>query len=62
MSDAVRPGHSQIRYIVHVSSPASEDEVRRWIDVADRYSSWRDNIANPVTLVRELHITSAAKR
>ena len=60
VSDAVRPGHSEIRYVIRVSSPASEDEVRRWIDTADRCSSWRDNLANPVPLVRELHITSTA--
>ena len=60
VSDDVRPGYSEIRYVVRVSSPASEDDVRRWIDTADRCSSWRDNLANPVPLVRELHITSTA--
>jgi uncharacterized OsmC-like protein len=60
VSDAVRPGYREICYIVHVSSPAGEDDVRRWIETADRCSSWRDNLANPVPLVRELHITSTA--
>jgi uncharacterized OsmC-like protein len=58
LSDDVRPGYSQIRYVVHVSSPASEAEILRWLDTADRYSSWRDNIANPVPLVREVRVTA----
>jgi uncharacterized OsmC-like protein len=59
--DAVRPGYSQIRYTVTVSSPASAEEIDRWLDTADRYSSWRDNIANPVPLVCERRVTSTAK-
>jgi uncharacterized OsmC-like protein len=58
VDDGVRPGYTSVRYIVRVSSPAAETDVRRVIDTADRYSSWRDDIANPVPLVRELHITS----
>ena len=60
VSDDVRPGHGAIRYVVRVCSPASDEAVRALIDTADRHSSWRDNIANPVPLARELHITSAA--
>jgi uncharacterized OsmC-like protein len=60
MSDEVRPGYSQIRYIVHVSSPTSEAEILRWLDTADKFSSWRDNIANPVPLVREVRVTATA--
>ena len=60
VSDKVRPGYSEIRYLVRVSSPASEADVRRVVDTADRHSSWRDNLANAVPLVRELHITQAS--
>jgi len=60
LSDEVRPGYSQIRYIVHVSSPASEAEIVRWLDTADKFSSWRDNIANPVPLLREIRVTATA--
>ena len=60
MSDEVRPGYSQIRYIVHVSSPASEAEIHHWLDTADKFSSWRDNIANPVPLVREVRVSATA--
>ena len=58
VDDGVRPGYSAIRYVVRVSSPAPEADVRRVIDTADRYSSWRDDIANPVPLARELHINT----
>jgi uncharacterized OsmC-like protein len=57
VSDDVRPGYSRIRYVVHVSSPASEEEITRWLDTADRYSSWRDNIANAVPIVREVRLS-----
>lgn len=58
VNDDVRPGYSQIRYIVNVSSPASPEEIERWLDVADRYSSWRDNIANAVPVVSERRINA----
>jgi uncharacterized OsmC-like protein len=61
VADEVRPGHAQIRYIVSVSSPASAEDVERWLDTADRYSSWRDNIANAVPLVCERRVTSTAR-
>jgi uncharacterized OsmC-like protein len=59
--DDVRPGYSQIRYIISVSSPASAEDVSRWLDTADRYSSWRDNIANAVPLVCERRVTSSVR-
>jgi uncharacterized OsmC-like protein len=60
VSDDVRPGYTAIRYIVSVSSPASAEEIERWLDTADRYSSWRDNIANAVPLVCERRVTTTA--
>lgn len=60
VDDSVRPGYSAMRYVVTVTSPASEEEVRRVIDTADRYSSWRDDLANPVPLSRELRILQEA--
>jgi uncharacterized OsmC-like protein len=59
VADAVRPGYSGIRYIVTVSSPASTADVHRWLDIADRHSSWRDNIANAVPLVCERRVTTS---
>jgi uncharacterized OsmC-like protein len=59
VADEVRPGYSGIRYVVTVSSPATEADIHRWLDIADRYSSWRDNLANPVPLVSERRITTS---
>lgn len=59
VADEVRPGYSRIRYIVRVASRASTTEVHRWLDIADRYSSWRDNMANAVPLVCERHVTAS---
>jgi uncharacterized OsmC-like protein len=61
VQDDVRPGYSAIRYIVTVASPASAEEVNRWLDIADRYSSWRDTIANPVPVVCERRVTTTAR-
>lgn len=61
VSGDVRPGHSEIRYVVTVSSPAPIDEIERWLDLADRCSSWRDNLANPVPLVCERRVTTTAR-
>ena len=60
VSDEVRPGYTQVRYVVSVSSPASAEEIARWLDTADRYSSWRDNLANAVPLVCERRVTTTA--
>jgi uncharacterized OsmC-like protein len=58
VDDAVRPGYSQIRYVVSVKSSAPSEQIHRWLDIADRYSSWRDNIANAVPMVAERRVTS----
>ncbi len=42
VSDDVPPGYTQVRYRVTVTSPAPEEEVRRMIDTADKYSPYRD--------------------
>ena len=60
VDDAVRPGYTEVRYIVAVSSPASAEAVHRWLDTADRYSSWRDNLANSVPLVCERRVITTA--
>lgn len=60
VSDEVRPGYTQIRYIVTVASRASREEIDRWLDTADRYSSWRDNIANAVPVVCERRVNVVA--
>src|SRR5215207_4979613 len=42
MSDDIPPGYLQVRYIVSVTSTASEADIRRVIDTADKYSPFRD--------------------
>jgi uncharacterized OsmC-like protein len=60
VADDVHPGHSAVRYVVHVSSPASEEQVHRWLDTADRYSSWRDNFARALPVTCERRVTTTA--
>lgn len=62
VADEVRPGYSQIRYVVRVSSPASEAEIQHWLDTADKYSSWLDNIENAVPVIAERHVTTTTER
>jgi len=57
VDDDVRPGHSKIHYVVAVESDASEEAIRNWIDIADRKSSWLDNLRNPVPMSRELRLS-----
>lgn len=52
--ETVRPGYLRIRYVVTVESPAPEAKVLELLDTCDRYSSWLDNIANPVPVSREV--------
>lgn len=59
VSDDVPPGYTQVRYIVTVASRASEDDVRRVIDTADRYSPYRDVFGRANDVRRELKIVAA---
>jgi uncharacterized OsmC-like protein len=57
VSDDVPPGYLGIRYVVSVESSASEAEVMRVLDTADRYSSWRDDMTRSVPVTREVRLT-----
>jgi uncharacterized OsmC-like protein len=61
VSDDVRPGYTAIRYIVSVSSPAALDDINRWLDIADRCSAWRDNLANAVPMTCERRVTTTVR-
>jgi uncharacterized OsmC-like protein len=61
VADDVRPGYTEVRYIVRVESPAPEADVLRVLDTAERYSSYWDDFANPVPLRREVHITATTR-
>ena len=42
VADDVPPGYLQVRYYVTIRSRAPEAEVRRLVEIADKYSSYRD--------------------
>ena len=54
VSDDVHPGYTAMRYIVTVKSPAPDADVLRVLDMADRHSSWRDDMVRSVPLAREV--------
>ena len=56
IDDAIRPGYSDIVYIVTVDTDAADADVQRLLDTADRHSSWLDDIRNPVPITREVRI------
>jgi uncharacterized OsmC-like protein len=59
MSDDIPPGYLTMRYIVTVESSASEADVMRVLDTADKYSSWRDDITRSVPLTREVRVVTS---
>jgi uncharacterized OsmC-like protein len=61
VSDDVVPGYTQVRYAVSVTSDAPESEVMRVLDVADKYSPYRDVFARANDLKREVRVTSRAR-
>jgi uncharacterized OsmC-like protein len=56
IEDAVRPGYQAMRYIVTIESDAPEAEVMAMLDQADRCSSYLDDFANPVPVLREVRL------
>jgi uncharacterized OsmC-like protein len=60
VDETVRPGYADIVYVVTVDTDASEADVHRLLDMADRHSSWLDDLRNPVPVSRELHIVRGA--
>ena len=58
ISPEVPPGYTQVRYTVTVTSPASEEDVLRVLDTADRYSPYRDVFARAHDVCRLVRIAS----
>ena len=56
VDDTIRPGYADMVYVVTVDTDASEADVHRLLDTADRHSSWLDDLRNPVPVSREVHI------
>ena len=61
VDDTVRPGYADMTYVVTVDTDASEADVHRVLDTADRHSSWLDDLRNPVPVSREVHIVRAER-
>ena len=56
IDDSIRPGYTDMVYVVTVDTDASDADVQRLLDTADRHSSWLDDIRNPVPVSREVRI------
>lgn len=56
VTEEVPPGYLAMRYTVSVESSAPEADIMRLLDTADRYSSWRDDIARAVPIRREVRL------
>ena len=61
VSDDIPPGYLAMRYVVTVDSSASEADVMRVLDTADRYSSWRDDMTRALPLTREVRLTARSR-
>jgi uncharacterized OsmC-like protein len=58
----VRPGYSEVRYVVSVESDASADDVTRVLETAERHSSWLDIVAHATPVRRDVRIVSRSVR
>ncbi len=56
IADDVPPGYVQVRYRVIVTSHAPEPDVQRVLDIADKYSPYRDVYARAQDIRREATI------
>jgi len=48
----VRPGYTEVRYLVQVESPASEEQLMEVLDRAEKHSSYLDVFANETPVKR----------
>ncbi|NGP88511.1 OsmC family protein [Fodinibius halophilus] len=59
LDDERPPGFEALRYIVHIESPASEDEIMRVIEETDKHSPVLDDFSRAIPIEREVKITKA---
>ncbi len=55
------PGYTEVRYNVVLESPASEEDINRVLETAERYSPWRTIFATPQNLKRTVKVLSPEK-
>jgi uncharacterized OsmC-like protein len=53
------PGYSEIRYTVTIESDASEDDIMKLLDEADRHSPYLDVFTRAQACIRKVNIVSA---
>ena len=58
-NEDIPPGYSEVKYIVTIESDASEEDIIRLIDDADRHSPYLDVFARGQHCVREVNITAS---
>jgi uncharacterized OsmC-like protein len=61
IADEVPPGYLQVRYLVTVTSPASEEDVRRVLDLADKHSPYLDVHARAHDVRREVTVIATGE-
>lgn len=57
--EKVRSGYSEVRYIVKIESPASEEEIMKLLDKADKHSSYLDLFANETPVTRSVQLNNS---
>jgi uncharacterized OsmC-like protein len=60
LDESVAPGWGAVRYTVRIESSAPEADVRRVVEYADAHSPLLYDFSQPLSITRELHITTRA--
>jgi uncharacterized OsmC-like protein len=55
------PGYKEVRYIVNIASPATEEEIIKLLDLADAHTPYLDIFRRPIAVRREVQIQSSEK-
>lgn len=59
--DGVKPGYKGLRYRVYIDSTASEEEIMRVVEEADKYSPLLADLTNPVKVERDIRLVQPDK-
>jgi uncharacterized OsmC-like protein len=62
VGDNIPPGYLEVRYVVCIDSPASEDAVVKLLETAERHSPYVDVFGRGQTMKRTLRLNSQAVR
>ncbi len=54
-------GYQEVRYLVHIQSPASEAEILKLLDWADAHTPYLDVFRRPIRVRREVEIQATEK-